>query len=156
MKSKIKIVVISDTHKNISNAIDAIEREKPRYILHLGDHSEDGAELAGIYPEREVIAVSGNCDWRSFSAPSERMLDIDGVKILMCHGHMYSVKSGVWEYITAAREKGAHVALFGHTHKPMLDNLGDIIVMNPGSVSTYGVIEIEKGKASARMCDFED
>lgn len=156
MNKSIKILVISDTHKNISNAIDAIISEKPDYILHLGDLADDADELRYIFSEVDIINVCGNCDWASFTnAPTERMIDIDGVKILMCHGHTYSVKSGIGAYITAAREKGADIALFGHTHKPLLDNMGDIILMNPGSVSTYGIIEIKDGKADAHMCDFE-
>lgn len=156
MKLK-KILVISDTHKNISNAIDVISREKPDYVLHLGDHADDADELKHIFPEADVIGVCGNCDWASFySAPLERMLDIDGVKILMCHGHTYSVKQGIGGYVAAATVKGAHIALFGHTHKPMLENNGNMIIMNPGTVSTYGIIEIKDGVPCAKMCTAEE
>ena len=157
MKSVICVLVISDTHKNISDAIDIINRKKPDYVLHLGDLAEDADEIKHIFPETEVIGVCGNCDWFSFSnSPTERMLDIDGVKVLMCHGHTYNVKNGISTYIENAKEKCADVALFGHTHKPMLDNMGDVIIMNPGTVDTYGWIEIKDGKANARMCTAEE
>ena len=155
MKTR-KILVISDTHKNISNAIDAALKEKPDYILHLGDHADDADELKYIFNNADIFNVCGNCDWASFTnAPVECMIDIEGIKILMCHGHTYNVKGGAGAYLAHAREKSADIALFGHTHKPMLDNLGDIILMNPGTVNTYGIIEINDGKINAYMCDFE-
>ncbi|MBQ6999100.1 MAG: YfcE family phosphodiesterase [Clostridia bacterium] len=157
MKSVVNVLVISDTHKNISNAIDVISAKKPDYVLHLGDLADDADDIKHIFPNTEVIGVCGNCDWSSFTnAPTERMLDIGGVKILMCHGHTHNVKSGISVYVAYAREKGVDVALFGHTHNPMLDNMGDIIIMNPGTVNTYGWIEVTNGKADARMCSFEE
>ena len=150
-----KILIISDTHKNISNAVDIIEVHKPDYVLHLGDHIDDADDLKHIFPRTEVIGVCGNCDWAtSLMSPTERMLDIGGVKVFMCHGHTYSVKSGIEHFVSVARGKGAGIALYGHTHIPLLDNRGDIIVMNPGTVNTYGLIEIKNGKADARMCAF--
>lgn len=157
MKDSKKIVVISDTHKNISNAIDVILSEKPDYVLHLGDCTDDCDELKRIFSEKEIIGVCGNCDWSSFSSsPVERMLDVCGVKILMCHGHTYSVKSGIGSYMATAEVKGADIALFGHTHVPLLDNRGYIALMNPGTISTYGVIEIRNGKFDMRICDFKE
>ena len=157
MKNNISILVISDTHKNISNAVGIIDDKKPDYVLHLGDHSEDADELRFCFPGTEIISVSGNCDWAcSTLAPTERMLDIGGVKVFMCHGHTYSVKSGIERCVANAKDRGADIVLFGHTHRPLLDNRGDIVVMNPGPVSTYGWIEISDGKINARMCTCEE
>lgn len=149
MKSKIKIMVFSDTHKNISNAIDVIINEKPDYVFHLGDHSEDGEELERLFDRIKFVYVSGNCDWSCMSrAPVERFFEIDGVKIFMCHGHTYRVKSGTDVYLAEARRRGADVALFGHTHKPLYEHGGDVALLNPGSVSTYGWLEISGGAFS--------
>lgn len=157
MKNNIRILVISDTHRNTSNAISIIDEKKPDYVLHLGDHSDDADELRFTFPRTEIIGVSGNCDWATSTlAPTERMLNIDGVKVFMCHGHIYSVKSSIERCVATAKGKGADVVLFGHTHTPLLDNRGDIVVMNPGSVSTYGWIEISDGKIDARMCSVEE
>ena len=49
----------------------------------------------------------------------------------------------------AARECGAQILLFGHTHRPLVDWDGTLWVMNPGSIRdrrTYGVITLEGGK----------
>ena len=146
MGNTILIVVISDTHRSISNAVDIINTLNPDYVLHLGDLEGDCDELKYIFDRTEIIGVSGNCDWGGFSvSPTERMLDIGGVKILMCHGHTYSVKSGYDRLIAAARVKGADIALFGHTHRPVYDHMGDMAILNPGTVDTFGLVEIKDG-----------
>ena len=61
------------------------------------------------------------------------------------------VKSGSMAAMYAARECGADILLFGHTHQPLVDRSGDFWVMNPGCIGpsvrrTYGVITLEDGK----------
>lgn len=147
-----KILVISDTHKNISNAVEIIENKKPDYVLHLGDLSADADEIRYIYPRLEIIGVSGNCDWLSVNnAPLERMLDIGGVKILMCHGHTYSVKNGVGAYTAVVEAKNADIGLFGHTHIPYCENKGEFTLLNPGTVSAYGWIEVCDGEFDCKI-----
>ena len=43
-----------------------------------------------------------------------------------------------------AKEKGADIALFGHTHTPFYEYRENIHLFNPGSVanSEYGIIDI--------------
>lgn len=45
------ILVLSDSHGNISNMEEAVEREKPDMILHLGDCWRDAERLAERYPD---------------------------------------------------------------------------------------------------------
>ena len=59
-----KILVLSDSHGNISNMEAAVEREQPRMILHLGDCWRDAERLAERYPEIPMEHVPGNCDCR--------------------------------------------------------------------------------------------
>ena len=60
------ILVISDTHGRITNAVNTIEKLKPDYILHLGDVVRDVEDLEAIFPSKDIIAVSGNNDfWAS-------------------------------------------------------------------------------------------
>ena len=70
----------------------------------------------------------------------------------MLHGHTRGVKSDVMRAVWAARECGAQVLLFGHTHRPMVDNDGALLVLNPGAAGdplrpTCGLLTIENGKA---------
>ena len=67
MKNTFRIIVISDTHKNISNATDIITAEKPDYVLHLGDLEDDADQLRYIFDRTEIINVCGNCDWGGLS-----------------------------------------------------------------------------------------
>ena len=78
-------------------------------------------------------------------------MELGGVRILMMHGHTRHVKSGPMAAMYAARECGADILLFGHTHQPLVDRSGDLWVMNPGCIGpsprrTYGVITLEDGR----------
>ena len=144
MSQKVRILCLSDTHRNISNAIDIINDQKPDYVFHLGDLESDAEDLQSIFDRIRFVYVSGNCDWSSFSAaPGERFFEIGGVKILMCHGHSYNVKQGTEYYLSVARKKGADLALFGHTHKYADETLMGVRCLNPSN-SGYFIITEEK------------
>lgn len=98
--------------------------------------------------------VPGNCDYGSCDQP-ERLIELGGVRILMLHGHTRGVKSDVMRAVWAARECGAQVLLFGHTHRPLVDNDGALLVLNPGAAGdplypTCGILTIENGRADVR------
>ena len=125
-----KILVLSDSHGNISNMLQAAERESPRLILHLGDCWRDGERLHDRLPELSLEQVPGNCDFRG-SQPTERLLFLGDMRILMCHGHTYGVKQSLMRAGLAAEEKNLDLFLFGHTHKPLVDKAGKDAVFEP-------------------------
>ena len=95
--------------------------------------------------------VAGNNDYFS-PLPREKMINVGGQKIFMTHGHRYGVYHGTDQLIEAARENGADIAMYGHTHIPHVDLQSDVITINPGSISlprqpdrvpTYMVMEID-------------
>ena len=96
--------------------VQAIEREQPRLCFHLGDGERDAAALQRRFPELPLYAVRGNCDLRSALSPT---LDcaIGGVPIFATHGHLFQVKyePRLDSLTQAARDRGARLALFGHT-----------------------------------------
>ena len=146
-----KLLVLSDSHGNIDNMARAVALTQPRHILHLGDCLRDAWELYTLFPAIPLDTVPGNCDWGSFDTP-ERLLEFDGVRVLMMHGHTRNVKSTPLSAQYAARECGADILLFGHTHRPLVDYDGTLYTMNPGAISdprrpTYGLVTIENGKA---------
>ena len=152
-----RILVFSDTHKKIDDCIRVVERIKEvDMIIHAGDHSSDAKELQKAFLDIPVEYVRGNCD---FSYDDEEiMVEADGKKIMVTHGHLYNVKNDV--VYTALKERarrlGADVVVFGHTHIAYNENLGDLFVLNPGSVKsgrTFGVIEVENGKIGTAVCD---
>ncbi len=155
MVNNMKILVFSDSHGRLGAMLDAIERERPGRVFFLGDHYRDGQTLADAYPDLPMELVRGNCDWDK--APDELLVEAEGVKFLLTHGHRYGVKSGTDQLALAAKEKGADVACFGHTHEAL--NMSDrgVWLFNPGTAggvynrAGYGVLLVEKGKFQASL-----
>ena len=149
-----KLLVLSDSHGNVDNMARAVELTRPRHILHLGDCLRDAQALHERFPDIPMDTVPGNCDWGSFDAP-ERLLEFDGVLVLMMHGHTRNVKSSPMSALYAAKEYGAQVLLFGHTHVPLVDNDGSLLTLNPGAAGdrlhpTCGILTIDNGHADVR------
>ena len=117
------VLVVSDSHGKVDKLIQAVEQVHPGYVLHLGDCQRDLEKLRQAFPMLPMEGVPGNCDYGSCDQP-ERVIELGGVRILMLHGHTRGVKSDVMRAVWAARECGAQVLLFGHTHRPLVDNDG--------------------------------
>ncbi len=165
-----KILVLSDSHGRSDLLSRAVELNRDAdVLLHLGDGYRD-VEYSG-FPEEKCFFVRGNGeDWLTLAGndiPRERLMDIEGIKVLMLHGHKpYNVKypADFERMIAYAAEKDADILLFGHTHgkynktftegtlvcgKTLAKN---ITVFNPGSIgepryelSSFGVLTIRDG-----------
>lgn len=131
-----KITVISDSHGNRQtlDKLDGIFSESD-LIIHLGDTSADGRYVCGKHPDKTVV-INGNCELVSVGE-KECVLDIDGVKIFACHGHMYSVKTTLSRLAQRAKELGCAIALYGHTHEAREDEIDGVTLLNPGTLSRY-------------------
>ena len=146
-----RVLVVSDSHGNVDNMVRAVEWVQPDYVLHLGDCQRDLEALRREFPGLAMEGVPGNCDWGSYDQ-KERLIELGGVRILMLHGHTRNVKSSPMSALYAAKEYGAQVLLFGHTHRPLVDNDGSLLTLNPGAAGdplhpTCGVLTIENGRA---------
>ncbi len=146
-----KVLVFSDSHGDTRTMRQAVEREQPGHILHLGDLSGDAERLGLRFPNLPLDYVCGDCDGFSL-VPSTRVLELQGRRILMMHGHTHRVKTGYGGAIAAARQVQADILLFGHTHLAYTERMEDgLWAMNPGSCQSdgkvsYGVILLEKGE----------
>lgn len=60
---------------------------------------------------------------------------VGNYRVFMTHGHYYYVGSGIEDLKREALARGADVAMFGHTHIPLIEYGDGIVVMNPGSIS---------------------
>jgi len=148
-----KILVFSDSHKNIERMELAAQQENPDAIIHLGDHFADAIELQKRLPEIVFYMVLGNCDAFSVGKP-EIVLPVENVKILLTHGHQYSVKSGISKLAFKAAGLGVNLVLYGHTHNAEIRELHGVTLVNPGQFemhtdntpASYGIVEIENGK----------
>ena len=136
------IAVISESHGN-KTSISKIKKKisNAEVLLFLGDGENDLKEITEDFTG-EVYAVRGNCDFEG-KYPEERIIEIKGKKIFMCHGHRYGVKYGYNSIYYRGKEVGADIVLFGHSHLPIIEECDGLILMNPGSIS-HGVGRIDK------------
>ena len=144
-----KVLVLSDSHRNLCNMVEAIEKERPDQILHLGDLLSDTEELVCAYPSIPLTGVPGNCDaWTG--EPEEKLLKLAGHSIFMGHGHQWQVKLHLDVAQRAARRVEAEVLLFGHTHRALCRQEADgLWLLNPGSIrdsGSYGLLWVDPGR----------
>ena len=148
-----KILLLSDSHGNLSGVQTAVKKygKNADVIVHCGDSGRGEAQwlIENCSDDRKVICVCGNCDFSSALGYTE-FLEAAGHKILITHGHHYSVKYGLEKLSYAAEEEGCDMAFYGHTHIANDETLGCVRMINPGSAGRYGgtcaVVELdEKG-----------
>ncbi|WMJ85046.1 YfcE family phosphodiesterase [Oscillospiraceae bacterium LTW-04] len=158
-----RILVVSDTHHDFDTLYRLVLREKDRIdlLLHLGDGAQDVDDLRAVWPLLSMRFVRGNCDYTS-TAPDTAVVEADGVRLLLTHGHLFNVNYTTERLAAEARRQNATVALFGHTHRQLCRSELGVQVMNPGSLSKprdgkfgYGVIETVQGQPVCSLHRFE-
>ena len=129
-----KILIVSDTHGKTEYLESVLEKEKPLdRLIHLGDIEGD-EDYIPVIAECPVEIVAGNNDFFS-DLPGECVIQIGRYKALLTHGHYYYVNSRKDFVRSAAVQRGAKIALFGHTHVPYIEEEAGILVACPGSLS---------------------
>ena len=133
-----KIAVVSDTHGNWLPVKEAIEAAGGvDYLMFLGDHASDGRQLEKTLQIPAYI-VRGNCD--DFSdGLEEQLVELDGWRFLLCHGHRYQVKDNLQRIYFRGLEQQVDFVLFGHTHQFLYEE-GDVTLLNPGSASRMNMV----------------
>lgn len=119
------IGVLSDTHgmlrTTVYTALQGVD-----LIVHAGDVGS--LEVLKVLEEiAPVYAVRGNMDGGKLGvrlSPAE-VVDIDGILFYVLHdiGHLDL------DPVSA----GFSAVIYGHSHRPALDNKGGVIYLNPGS-----------------------
>lgn len=141
-----KIIVMSDSHGD-RDTIEMIAGEQGDAYFHCGD-----SELSYDDPIfQSMHKVRGNCDMDS-SFPEAVEVTVGDRKIFAVHGHRHDVKRSLMTIFYDAQEKGANIALFGHSHLYGAEMREGILFVNPGSTllprggnpPTYAVIEWDK------------
>ncbi|MGM9641263.1 MAG: metallophosphoesterase family protein [Faecousia sp.] len=152
-----KVLVFSDSHGYMDGMLAAVEREKPQAMIHLGDMWADGQALGRAAPQVPMYRVAGNCDRYSYEPGQDLTIlrTLGGAVCYMTHGHLHGVKQGLLRLSLAAREAGASVALFGHTHCCCCQEQSGVLLVNPGSCGRYGgtyaVLNIENGTVNCEI-----
>lgn len=150
-----KILVVADSH-GAGHTLCRIAGQEgdADAMIFLGDGLRDLEFMQALYPDLWVYSVRGNCDYSAYE-PAEGLVSFEGVLFFYTHGNAYSVEYTLHDLAETARARGADVALFGHTHIALCEEVGGVTLFNPGSLlrprrgeASYGVITVEDGKAS--------
>ncbi len=154
-----KILIVSDTHRKNDNYFKAVQAVNPDMVIHCGD-AEGSEYVLTESVDCPVHIVLGNNDFFSY-LPRELDLEIGPYKAWVTHGHNYLVSMGNEHIKREAADRGADIVFYGHTHKPVIDTEGDVIAVNPGSLSyprqegrrpSYVLMELdEKDELSFRI-----
>lgn len=129
-----KILVVSDTHGRDGALKEILEQEKPLdMLIHCGD-VEGSEDLICAMAQCPVHMVAGNNDFFT-ELPKEADFQIGKYRVLLTHGHYYYISMGTEMLKEDARARGFQLVMFGHTHRPYLEENSDITLLNPGSLS---------------------
>lgn len=152
-----KLLIFSDSHGELSHMRFAIDREKPDFVFHLGDHDRDAEELMRDYPTLPLVYVRGNCDGFS-DTPLTRIVTLGGRRFFLCHGHTLGVKGSLLRACYTAREQRADFLLYGHTHEAHDEEDHGLHILNPGACGyeprpTCAVVRIEGGVCKSEILE---
>jgi len=119
--------LIADTHgllrPEVARAFQGVDA-----ILHAGDVGRT-AVLDGLRDIASVHAVCGNIDPPEARLPLALECTLAGVRIHMSHGH----ECGSPTPQRLAAMYAADVLVFGHTHRSLIQAVGNTLVVNPGA-----------------------
>jgi len=149
-----RIGVIADTHvRRISELPSSLINELTRMdmVLHLGDfHSED---LVNDLKEiSDFRGVAGNHDMHIPGLPEKDLVEVNGRRIGIIHGHGCVFPFGFkWGLMTQFEGK-MDAILYGHTHSVRNTIEEGVLFFNPGSVCgrfpamhrSYGILTVEE------------
>jgi uncharacterized protein len=138
-----KIAIISDSHDNVPNIekfLDWANKNKIEMIIHCGDIAAPGvvkkllAEkfkggmhlVHGNVSDRESLeSICGNLDNVTLHGDIGE-LEIDGIKVGFCH------RPDEADELVATGKY--NIVFYGHTHKPWIDTVDNVSVVNPGTL----------------------
>ena len=151
-----RLGVLSDTHGDVFSIREAAQvMGEIDALAFLGDCVTDIGFIAQVF-RVPMYSVRGNCDFFA-SEPVETVIELEGKRLLLTHGHNYNVKLTYQLLMYRALELRCDAALFGHTHQAYASYDGGVLMFNPGSVAahraTCGVLEFRPNGLSPRVYD---
>lgn len=192
-----RIGIIADVHCNLHGLERALEDMGPvDEILCAGDVVYEyrlSNEVLDLIRQRGIRMVLGNHEAVILSRDGEKALlasapslenlrflqdtttilrlNLDGKSILVVHGspwdplHEYLYERS--ENLPRLSQVDADIVILGHTHYPMIKQVGGVLVINPGSCGeardpryhfqlTYAILDIPTGEAVIRTIEDPD
>ena len=161
----LRIGIISDTHipdkcEHIPQVILQAFKDVDM-VMHAGDivSLEAIDELKSACSR--VAVVVGNMDHEAVKKkyPLKQVFEILGYRIGLMHGSGAPLNL-IAVLKDAFKQDNCDIIIFGHSHKPMNENIDGILFFNPGSATdlsagcnnSYGIIEL-KDKQGNRSID---
>ena len=164
-----KIAIVSDTHDNLVNfkkAINWIENEKIKTIIHCGDIGPPSGLKEVIKNfSGKIHLVFGNIEDRDLltkkisegNIPNAILygelgeIKKEGKKIAFCHFPDFAKKIAS----TGKYDK----VFYGHTHKPWEEKIGKCDLVNPGNLAgifymaSFATYDTKKDKLELKILD---
>ncbi len=161
-----KFLIFSDSHGSSYHMKKTLLRLSPHIggVIHLGDGTEEFDALSRLPGMEKLLflSVCGNGEQyrlpASLRPPPHRILEIEGVRVFLTHGHSQGVSWGTESLAQTALANSCSIALHGHTHiaSHTIEHLpaGDVEILCPGSIAqprdtspSYGMMDLLGGKA---------
>ncbi len=155
------IGVISDTHiperaseipENVFEIFEGVDM-----ILHAGDLISLKIRdiLNNIAP---ITCVQGNMDrYYGTELPESELIEVGGVKIGLNHGEVYP-RGDTQQLRYIGLEMGVDLLITGHTHFAFVNQLKDMLLLNPGSPTvprlsdpSVMLVDVNDGKVEAQI-----
>lgn len=141
-----RLIAFSDSHGHVGDLRAALRvaaaQGRIDACAFLGDGIADFEQIIPLLqahnPRMIIRSVVGNNDFRFFGEPTRAVIDMDGVKVFLAHGHYYGVRQGLERLAGEAATLGASAAVYGHTHQPLIQSVNGVITINPGAVCERG------------------
>ncbi len=154
----IRLLALADTHLEgrmphlISSRLEGAD-----LLVHAGDFTTIEA-LRSLEEMGQVEAVFGNSDSPTLRRilPERRVFEVEGVRIGIVH--QASLSRDSLGPIMLAREMEADILIFGHIHRPLVEEIKGKLILCPGSPTlprmsppTIAEITIEDGLSRGRI-----
>ncbi|MFD3445417.1 metallophosphoesterase [Microbacteriaceae bacterium 4G12] len=155
-----KALIVSDSH-GLTEELTQLKKMyegKVDVMIHCGD-----SELSFQQPELSgFVVVKGNCDFGA-SFPNEVVEEVKHIRFFATHGHLYNIKMTLQNVLYKAKEVGAHIACFGHSHILGAEVVDGVLLINPGSIAlprsrkekTYVLLEVTGTEAKVTFLDLQ-
>ena len=120
-------------HKRVDK-LELILKKHKSFDFHL-DAGDSQMNLKFL-EAKGIVSVKGNTDFFS-KLPEMRLLEHEGLKILLTHGHLYYVKRNLDLLVDKAKSLDVNICIFGHTHMRYSKVIKGVLFLNPGALSNY-------------------
>lgn len=128
------LVVLSDTHATSGTELTGAAEtavDDADTVLHTGDFMTEAVLDSFRDAADEFRGVHGNNDDPSVThrLPETTTFEYAGVRIAATHRS----RSGTTGLTMLGRQQNADLVVFGHSHRPTVEELDDLTLLNPGS-----------------------